>query len=81
MKMTFTAASLLLFFLGHGAAKTTNKITLQAHDENLMMGIMHDMMDMEMTVDPAQDFTMVFKMHHQVAIKMANAELKDGRDA
>ena len=53
MKMTFKAGSLLLFFLGHGAAKTTNKITLQAHDENLMTGIMHDMMDMEMTVDPA----------------------------
>ena len=54
MKMTSEAASLLLFFLGQASSKNddTNKITFQAHDENLMMGIMHDMMDMEMTVDP-----------------------------
>jgi len=52
--MIFTAESLLLFFLGYWSSKNddTNKIMIQAHDENLLMGIIHDMMAMEMTVDP-----------------------------
>jgi len=88
MKKIFTAASLLLFSLIQGCSKNDddmNKITVQAHDENLMMGIMHNMMDdmmaMKMTMDPDEDFAMMMKMHHQGAIEMANAELKDGKDA
>ena len=56
-------------------------IKVQEHDQNKMMGIMHTMEDkmmaMQMSMDPDDDFAMMMKMHHQGAIDMANAELKD----
>ncbi|CAM4205402.1 MULTISPECIES: DUF305 domain-containing protein [Pedobacter] len=76
-------ASLLIF--AQACSKDDNQITIQEHDKNQMMTIMHQMMDkmdaMEMTKDPDNDFAMMMTMHHQGAIDMANAELKDGTDA
>lgn len=60
-------------------------ISIQEHDQNMMMNIMHEMMNemnmMEMTMDPDHDFASMMMMHHQGAIEMANAELESGNDA
>ncbi len=60
-------------------------LQVQAHDQNAMMKIMHDMMmDMGMmtsTMDPDNDFAMMMKMHHQGAIMMAQKELASGSNA
>jgi len=65
--------------------KNDNEIKVQAHDQNQMMGIMHQMMSkmdtMKMSKDPDNDFAMMMRMHHQGAIDMANLELKSGSDA
>lgn len=57
----------------------------QNHDDNEMMGIMHDMSEemgtMTMTKDADHDFAMMMKMHHQGAINMGNKELEKGDDA
>jgi uncharacterized protein (DUF305 family) len=62
-----------------------NVLKTQAHDDNEMMSIMHDMdaeMDeMTMTKDADHDFAMMMKMHHQGAIDMGNKELEKGDDA
>ena len=62
--------------------KDENTIDVQKHDDNKMMGLMHEMMDkmeqMQMTKDPDTDFAIMMKMHHQGAIDMANLELKEG---
>lgn len=64
--------------------KDNNTIKIQAHDQNQMMGIMHQMMakmdTMKMTKDPDNDFAMMMRTHHQGAIDMANLELKSGSD-
>lgn len=66
-------------------SKDDDKIKIQDHDQNQMMGIMHQMMakmdTMKMTKDPDNDFAMMMRMHHQGAIDMANLELKSGSDA
>lgn len=65
--------------------KDNNEIKIQSHDQNQMMGIMHQMMakmdTMKMTKDPDNDFAMMMRTHHQGAIDMANLELKSGTDA
>lgn len=65
--------------------KDNDKINIQSHDQNKMMGIMHQMMakmdTMKMTKDPDNDFALMMRMHHQGAIDMANLELKSGSDA
>ncbi len=57
----------------------------QAHDDNDMMAIMHNMStemnNMTMTNDADHDFAMMMKMHHQGAIDMGNKELQKGDDA
>ncbi|MBC7653463.1 MAG: DUF305 domain-containing protein [Oligoflexus sp.] len=62
-----------------------NQITIQEHDKNQMMSIMHGLLDkmgaMQKTNDPDNDFAMMMKMHHQGAIEMSNEELKSGDDA
>lgn len=80
---TLAMAGLLLF--SQGCSKDNDDmIKIQEHDQNLMMGIMHammaKMMTMPMSKDPDDDFAMMMKMHHQGAIDMSNAELKDGDD-
>lgn len=60
-------------------------LKIQAHDENKMMAIMHDMMDemmmMQMNEDPDVTFARMMIMHHQGAIVMSNEELSSGDDA
>lgn len=85
MKNTLKILSLLgLLIFAQACSKDDDKITIQEHDKNQMMTIMHQMMDkmnaMQMTKDPDNDFAMMMMMHHQGAIDMANAELKDGKD-
>ncbi len=61
-----------------------DSFSLQPHDENEAMSIMHEMMEemenMEMTNDPEIDFAGMMIMHHQGAIEMANLELQEGKD-
>lgn len=60
-------------------------ITIQDHDSNKMMSLIHAMDDsmkmMQMTMDPDNDFAMMMKGHHRGAINMANLELKEGKDS
>jgi uncharacterized protein (DUF305 family) len=42
---------------------------------------MNKMMSMNMTDDPDHDFAMVLKMHHQSAVKMADLEIRQGKNA
>ncbi|MEJ5962960.1 DUF305 domain-containing protein [Pedobacter immunditicola] len=83
-KLKILALVGLLIFT-QACSKDDDKITIQEHDKNQMMTIMHQMMDkmnaMQMTKDPDNDFAMMMMMHHQGAIEMAQAELKDGKDA
>lgn len=81
---TLAIAGLLLF--SQACSKDDDDmIKIQEHDKNVTMGIMHTMMAkmmaMPMSKDPDDDFAMMMKIHHQGAIDMANAELKDGDDA
>ncbi|OJV17276.1 MAG: hypothetical protein BGO21_25620 [Dyadobacter sp. 50-39] len=59
-----------------------DKITVQAHDQNQMMTVMHDMMAemdmMKVTQDPDIDYATMMKMHHMGAIEMAKVELQSG---
>lgn len=85
MKTTLKMLSLFgLLIFAQACSKDDDNITIQEHDKNQMMTIMHQMMDemnaMQMTKDPDNDFAMMMMMHHQGAINMANAELKDGND-
>lgn len=86
MKTTLKMLSLFgLLIFAQACSKDDDNITIQEHDKNQMMTIMHQMMDemnaMQMTKDPDNDFALMMMMHHQGAINMANAELKDGNDA
>ncbi|RPD43932.1 DUF305 domain-containing protein [Hymenobacter sediminis] len=60
-------------------------LKVQAHDDNVFMRMMHDMMTQMMamtkTQDPDNDFAMMMKMHHQGAITMSQEELRSGKDA
>ncbi len=62
-----------------------NTIAVQAHDENQMMTLMHEMMDqmhtMKVTQDPDIDYATMMKMHHMGAIDMAELELKSGSNS
>lgn len=77
--LIFGSAILILL---SACTKSNDGIKLQAHDQNAMMTIMHQMMDsmrmMTPTNDPEIDFAMMMKMHHQGAINMANYELAHG---
>jgi len=57
---------------------------LQAHNDNKMMTLMHQMMSqmdtMPKTNDPEIDFLKMIRVHHQGAINMANLELKEGKN-
>lgn len=82
LKLSFLALTIAVFA---ACKKDDSKITIQAHDQNQMMSIMHQMMakmdTMKMTKDPDNDFAMMMRTHHQGAIDMANLELKSGSDA
>lgn len=87
MKTTIKTLAMagLLLFTQACSKDDDDMIKIQDHDSNVMMGIMHatmaKMMAMPMSKDPDDDFAMMMKVHHQGAIDMANAELKDGDDA
>ncbi|SDL87530.1 Uncharacterized conserved protein, DUF305 family [Daejeonella rubra] len=74
----------LILFTQACSKDDDNKIKVQDHDQNQMMSIMHSMMTkmmaMPMSKDPDDDFAMMMKMHHQGAIDMSSAELKNGDD-
>ena len=83
---------LLALTLGCAALATSScskddsdSLAVQAHDQNAMMTIMHDMMKdmdaMPSTMDPDHDFAMMMKMHHMGAIKMAQKELASGSNS
>ena len=59
-------------------------LELQAHDDNIFMRQMHEMMTqmqaMTKTQDPDNDFAMMMKMHHQGAITMSQEELRSCSD-
>lgn len=87
MKTTIKTLAMagLLLFTQACSKDDDNMIKVQKHDQNVMMNIMHSnmekMMSATMSMDPDDDFAMMMKMHHQAAIEMANAELKNGDDA
>jgi uncharacterized protein (DUF305 family) len=82
--------SLLATLVAFGALTSCKKdsvdgLKVQAHNDNAFMTIMHDMskeMDMMTpTMDPDNDYAMMMVMHHTGAIKMAQKEVSDGKDA
>ena len=80
MKTTFKTL-MLLALLGFTTACSDNDddaLKIQAHDQNQMMTVMHDMMaemeTMKMTQDPDIDYAEMMKMHHMGAIEMAELE-------
>lgn len=81
MKQTLILISAAVIMFS-SCTKDDNGMTIQAHNENAMMSIMHQMMDsmdmMTPTNDPDIDFAMMMVMHHQGAINMANLELQKG---
>ncbi|WAC13356.1 DUF305 domain-containing protein [Dyadobacter pollutisoli] len=87
MKTTFKTL-MLLALLGFTAACSDDDddaLKIQAHDQNQMMTVMHDMMaemeTMKMTQDPDIDYAEMMKMHHMGAIEMAELELKSGTNS
>lgn len=86
MKTTIKVLAFVGLLLTQACSKNDdNLIKIDDHDQNVMMGIMHRMMDkmkaMPMSKDPDDDFAMMMKVHHQGAIEMSEVELKDGDDA
>ncbi len=67
---------------GHSAAASTAPAPSGGMDMKVMMKENNDKMTaMSMTGKPDVDFAMMMRVHHQGAIQMAEAELKDGKDA
>lgn len=82
---TLIKLAMITAAVGFGSCKKDNNtIKIQAHDQNQMMGIMHQMMakmdTLKLTKDPDNDFALMMRIHHQGAIDMANLELKSGND-
>jgi uncharacterized protein (DUF305 family) len=81
----FTVCLLALSAVAMSCDRDDGGLKTQAHDDNEMMAIMHDMStemnNMTMTNDADHDFAMMMKMHHQGAIDMGNKELQKGDDA
>ncbi|PZX57686.1 uncharacterized protein (DUF305 family) [Algoriphagus ratkowskyi] len=79
---SFALASVLLF--NQACVEDDDLIKVQNHDDNEMMAIMHDMMAnmmaMEMTNDPDNNFAMMMRIHHQGAIDMSKKVLQNGDD-
>lgn len=80
MKNTFLFLSIGL--LGSASCNKDDELTLQPHDENQIMSIMHQMMDSMLTMQPANDadidFAVMMTMHHQGALDMANLQMQSG---
>ena len=65
-------------------AQTSAKMSAAPMGGMDMKAMMKDnndkMSSMEMTGKPDMDFAMMMRMHHQGALQMAEAELRDGKD-
>ncbi|SDY84533.1 Uncharacterized conserved protein, DUF305 family [Hymenobacter psychrophilus] len=81
---------LLASLLAFGALTSCNKddsdgLMVIAHDESVYMRNMHEgmaMMEaMPKTGDPDNDYSTMMIMHHQIAIKNSQEELKSGKSA
>lgn len=81
---------LLASILAFGTLTACNKddsdgLELIKHDESVYMRNMHESMAMmeamPKTQDPDNDYASMMIMHHQVAIKNSQEELKSGKDA
>lgn len=87
MKTTFKTLALiaLLGFTTACSDEDDDAVKIQAHDQNQMMTVMHEMMaemqTMKMTQDPDIDYAEMMKMHHMGAIEMAELELKSGNNS
>ena len=85
MNATYKMLGLVMLMAFSSACSDDNQdnmIPVQAHDENKMMTVMHEMMDemhtMKVTQDPDIDYATMMKMHHMGAIEMAKLELASG---
>ncbi|MGX5856037.1 DUF305 domain-containing protein [Dyadobacter jiangsuensis] len=87
MKTTYKMLALasLMAFSTSCSDDDNDKISIQAHDENQMMSVMHSMMTemegMKVTQDPDIDFAAMMKMHHMGAIEMAELQLQSGSNS
>lgn len=79
--LVIASASILMFT---ACSKEDTLQHLQAHNDNKMMTIMHQMMSQMDTVtktnDPEIDFLKMMTVHHQGAINMAHLELQEGKN-
>lgn len=67
---------------GHATSAGTSSMPSGAMDMKSMMKENNNKMaGMSMTGNPDVDFAMMMRIHHQGAIQMSEAELKDGKDA
>ncbi|MBC5767479.1 DUF305 domain-containing protein [Ramlibacter albus] len=67
---------------GHSTTASTAQPPSGGMDTKAMMKENNDKMaGMSMTGKPDVDFAMMMRIHHQGAIQMSEAELKDGKDA
>ena len=88
MKTTFKTLALIAL-LGFTTACSDedddDAVKIQAHDQNQMMTVMHEMMaemqTMKMTQDPDIDYAEMMKMHHMGAVTMAELELRSGNNS
>jgi uncharacterized protein (DUF305 family) len=64
----------------HEPMKADKKETSTAMDHSKMTG-MHHMEGMSMTGDVDVDFAKNMRMHHQTAVTMARAQIKNSKDA
>jgi uncharacterized protein (DUF305 family) len=64
----------------HEPAKNDTQSVRTGHMDNSKMGGMNHMKGMSMTGDADFDFATNMRKHHQMALPMAQAELKNGKD-
>ena len=68
----------------HGAVPMAAHRADHQHNQacrELMLGMYQKMLAMAMTVDPDYDFATMMRAHHQFAVDVARAQLKNGKDA
>ena len=67
--------------MGTAPASTIKDASMGSMDMHKgMMGGMKEMESMPMSGDADQDFAMMMKKHHQMALDMAEVELRNGKD-
>ena len=66
--------------MDHSQMKGHDMAGMSAEMHQMMMRDMKQMGSMKMSGDTDQDFAMMMRHHHQSGIKMAEMELKNGKD-